>query len=540
MKVLLGILICAFAFAPIANSILLEEYYNFDEDEYDSYLFDGLLSSFAIERADDLIYHDRGLKEDRGFTSFYFQQAFGYGIYQDAHKSTKHAGYVAPGGFKRIGFSYKSRITSYIGNGDKKASTITMLRTSPVEGWRASVEYKTISSGKAALFKRSLLYSGKGLLREVVVGNYTTRIGTGLNIGRSDYQDGNTADLYDSADFLNTPTGNYNGAFVSMFLGGYRPYGFYSYKDYKDFDKTVFSGGIEKENKRYVIGLTLLSQVVETKQTNRIFGDVYGGFYVNARLKPVNFLAEISLSADCGPAFNGKAEFIKRNFESAISAWSYPREYFNLSSGGISDKDDKTFYFGAEAISLTSSRRDRRGILVDNQYKLGEKTGLTGAFAYYSQGYESFDMYELSGGFRYRTGNSVWSRWVIGYARGSYYTHDSRAYFSQGFLTVKPSHKTKLRGEFYLSGRHLADIDYNPKASYRYILSANYRLSENILVGAGGALKRRVWVYSYTDYSELFTEVEFVLDKRMELNIRFTGRDGYGDSTLYFNLSGEF
>ncbi|MCP4633997.1 MAG: hypothetical protein GY855_13815 [candidate division Zixibacteria bacterium] len=535
MKTVLRVVIFIIALYSLSSTTVLNEYYQLDESTLESYYLNGEITFQQYQLLLDYIKSGEW-NIPHGLISFDLQEAFRFNpVIKPLNKRNSKSNTA-----NDLHISYKSRQVYYVNSEVVKPLELYRLGFNYRNNWSGIVELKRNINTPRRFYRRALEYSGNRVVRKLSVGNFSTNIGLGLNIGRRDYYDDKRSDNYNGTDFWHTPSSWYNGVYTGFRLFKLHPWFLYSSKKYVRFEKEKTAAGIEYSGNSNSYGL-----LASTEKANSYYDGAQlkyrsaGGYFLRDNGNTV-FETEIAISPDSGPASCMNFEINNQTFASKISAWSYSSDYINFASSGISDNDEETFYFPNSNTSYRVDTRSRIGFLVKNFVPVDKLISLTNSFTSYTPRFNGTPAYLFATGFDLKNNYYPNIRFNIGAGKQSYYNHPSVVKFSQGHVTTRFSRRSSLFFEYKYVDRKLEDLNKKLKVAGKIQISYYYRISPKLQIAVGAAAKRRVWVYTYADYTEISIQEKLKISRTGHLTIRYIARRGYGSSKAFINLYGEF
>ncbi len=234
--------------------------------------------------------------------------------------------------------------------------------------WRVSVQLQRGSDGIERVANRAVHWrqADRGWLREIVVGNYSRRLGLGTVIGyRGKLIDG--ARGWSGEALLYPDYGGSNGMFVKGRLGDYSVSTLLSRHRDDQLDLTTaaseFARAVGRLRPRLVVAYNNLGR----HGTDSSLGDVklslggryrYSGGYLDAE----GAVQLDSRSGPCAVIFEGKHHFSQAQVEYA--GWGYSDDFIDLSSGSRAAVMSHRDSLGPVGYAITTRRQGQEGVLV--------------------------------------------------------------------------------------------------------------------------------------------------------------------------------
>ncbi|GEM_PF-4998218 len=533
-------MIILFFFAPVGDlfgSCIFDEYYHLSESDLEDYYLSGELTSLQYQLLTDYL-ESGGVDNNSAVVSLFELQKVLYKRELIPH--------ISAGGSKEVGIhpqaislNYKARRTYYLRDPQNHPMEFYRLSAAVSDKFGGVVELKGNSTTPRQLYRRSLFYQ-RGEAFRVIMGNYYADFGLGLNVGGGDYYDNDTETIYEDADFWQTPSSAYNGGYIQMSISGVKSWLLYSVKRYSQFRKDKVAAGNEFNLEKGVLGILGSYDKIHPDSSGLTQYAENGGAYFSYYGKRETYAAEISLSPYSGPSFCLSATIKRGASISKAYIWKYSRNYFNLSSNGISDNDMDTYYFSDSLISYLADTRNRFGVVLKNQYGIAPKFDLLCEVAGMGKGGEKQSYYTIAPGFYLRDRDGISIRVILGYGTESYYNNPSQIIYSQGFISTALADNYSFKVEFAYRQRKFLEDGFKPNPSGKLIATVYANPTAGLKLQIGSALRRRVWITAETNYTELFFGESLSLASDTEFEFKYTIRRGYGSSTAYINLNGEF
>ncbi|MBD3233940.1 MAG: hypothetical protein GF315_09490 [candidate division Zixibacteria bacterium] len=529
-RLLSGLALSVFLPAVIL-AIPLQEYYETDESVLENYYISGELTHEQYLELLELYESGELVDTTEAYSIFDIQQAVREFMSQQTVKEPD----------EELGLSvdYKARQSYDLGESVNIPSQIYRVECSYTNRWHGLVEFKRRPDSPNRIHRRSLNYRGSGSIGEISLGNFTTDLGLGLNVGRRDYFEYDNYTGSGNADFRRTTSSSYNGAFARFSAYGFNPWLLYSTNRYIDFRMSNISFGTETVQSAYTTGVSIsISQIypdtISAKVTLRNYG-----LYLLHDAEDISYGAEISSSGK-EHALVGIAKLRASRAMLTSSFWFYSENYANLTSGGISENEDRTYHIENTDVSYQNDNRDRAGASIKGNYDLSELLTLTGAAICYSKGKDPEPSYTIMSGFKIRQKSAFTLRVRFGFGDDIYYGYRSGLIFSQGYLLSRLTESLKSKLEFSYKRRKFTEDNFVGKPSGKIAGYIFYNITKDMMLEIGAAAKRRVWIDTYNNYTELWFAEKFRILRSAFLTLRVVMRNGYGSSTAYANFEGAF
>lgn len=517
----------------------VQEYYDLSEENLESYSLDGELESSRYQSLLDYYEAEFESNVDSRPKAFLLQDAFlkPRSAIRRISGETISVGESLMAGLR---INYKVKGNYYVDDQNSRPSELYRLGLANDKGWSVILEFKGTRTRSSRIYRRSLEYEGNKTIRRFCFGNYSTDVGLGLNLGRRDYYDGITDFSYDNAGFLEPSSNWYNGVLINSGAGEFGFEFSYSDKNYSAFSKTRYALSGEYCHGGAVYGLIGTFCRIDLTGTEEIIDCDNGGGYILVDNDDYSLGGEFSVSSKSGPAACADFRTSRNRLAIHASAWIYSHNYLNPSSSGISDNDDGTFRIGRSDIDFRSYHRDRFGVFLDNAYYFNGEIAFTGSIAGSARGYEDEHEYQAAVGVIADYGDAPEVRVNFGIGRQSYYDLPSREKFIQGYLNYRIDDHYLLKFEFHLTNRKLEEVDENPEDAGKVSILLQYDHGQDMVFTIGAAAKRRVWISTSTEYTEISVGESLRIFKTGRLTFKYIARRGYGNSTAYIDLTGEF
>lgn len=245
---------------------------------------------------------------------------------------------------------------------------------------------------------RSLNYnSQRGMIRKLIIGNFTTRFGLGLTVGyRGRMFD---KDYFSAEETLLFPDyGGFNGLYAE---GGPRKNRVKWLLHYDKNDTTKIRSSALHLSKRY--GLyriegTLMGSVVNNRLTQKEFRQYQIGLLLGYSGDEIEIAIEAALpknnsnkSSKNNQAAVAEMTYKRNDFSYKFSAWYYGQNYINLFGGGRSGDLYRTVEIEAVEFDYRDRRNNQRGFLVRTSTSLSDQTNADMSLSIYgSSRYERF------------------------------------------------------------------------------------------------------------------------------------------------------
>lgn len=518
-------------FPAIILAIPLQEYYETDESVLENYYISGELTHEQYLMLLELYESGELVDTAKTYSIYDIQQAV-------REFKSKHS---VKGHDKKadLAVDYKARQSYNLNESVHIPSQIYRVECKYMNRWEGLIETKRQLDSPNRIHRRLLKYKDNGIIREIALGNFTTDLGLGLNSGRRDYFEYNKYTASGTADFWRTPSGSYNGAFARFSTWKFNPWLLYSENQYIDFRMSNISFGVETVPSTYTIGAAIsISQIYPDTLSGKVTLRNYGLYLLHDK-ETISYGAEISSSGE-EHALAGIAELHTSRAMLTSAFWFYSENYTNLTSGGISENEDRTYSINNTDISYQNDNRDRAGALVKGNYDLSELLTFTGAAICYGKGEDPRASYTLLSGFKLRQKSVFALRVRFGFGDDIYYGYKTKLIFAQGYLFSRLTASLKSKWEFSYKRRKSAEDNFVGKPSGKLVGYIFYNLSEAMTLEIGAAAKRRVWIDTYKNYTELWFAEKFKILRSAYLTLRVVMRNGYGSSTAYANFEGVF
>jgi len=513
------------------------EIYRLNERDLESFYLGGELSFRQYELLSDL--YETGMVNVSSVTasSFELQDAFYTSmriIPLHEQSRQRESARISPD----MGIEYKARQIYSIRGESVSPAGFYHLGMVHSPDWSTTIDYKGNSGSPPKIYRRSLQYSGGGLLMNLTVGDFVTNFGLGLNVGRQDYA--NDISRQDYAGFWQVPSGKYNGGMIKLRIKSMEPWLLYSDKVYPEFRKTKFGCGLEHNTGNLIIGIVASRDRIRAEHGLGYLYVTNAGSYAIAQRGDNTYAAEFGLSADGGSAICTTVNFKNERFASRVSLWNYSKGYFNLSSGGITDIHENPSSFGDSSFAYSTEARDCFGAVVSNSIPLNDKLSFTNTFSGSGKGEQQNPSYDVSFGFHFDNGHAPNVRFMAGAGEEYYYDRPSKSKFAQGIIAMQFSTVHRLELELALRDRKLLDSGDDLKSSGKVKATIFFSLRDGLDLNMGAAVRSRVWISEYRNYAEIFVGENIRLFASGYLTLEYIARRGYGDSTAYVDLRGEF
>lgn len=282
----------------------------------------------------------------------------------------------------------------------------------------------------------------------LVLGNYSVRIGCGVGIGRFDYRPVSFEPDYDSGEDILYPDNSfYNGAKMEY----KRISIIYSAKKYHDISKRIIGGYWERDLGEGSVGFTSAATVLSSGAGKRtlgsgsVFGEMNGG----------RLAAEVAYS-ESGLGYCIRA---KGNSNIVIKAWHYDYSFVNLQSSGYAHTDYESFKDDRFELSFRQPQKGETGLFTN--FKTSALTGTISG---------SSEIWKKSPGSKVAMLNSIYGLWDLlpelslnaglsqrnGYQRDRLIAelesifHKKSRIGARGFLWIENKNIEKEKSKYYI------------------------------------------------------------------------------------------
>lgn len=203
--------------------------------------------------------------------------------------------------------------------------------------------------------RRSVSYAGDDF--KLKLGNFTSRIGCGLGIGRFDYRPVSyESDLGRGEEFLFPDNSYYNG-----FLFSYKDNVnlIYSIKKYYDVKKNLAAASVSIDISDLVIGLTASGTVLSSDDVSRKLGA--GSIFILS--------SDGELRSEIGYGESGIgfcAQALRKNYD--VRFWHYDNSFINLQSSGFAHPDYESFSDDRLELSFRQPQKGETGLFLRQRF----------------------------------------------------------------------------------------------------------------------------------------------------------------------------
>jgi hypothetical protein len=191
----------------------------------------------------------------------------------------------------------------------------------------------------------------------VRLGNFSSRIGCGLGIGRLDYRPVSyESDLGRGREFLFPDNSFYNG-FILSYKNNFNL--IYSIKEYYDVRKNFGGVSFSADIADYMVGITASGTVLSSDNDSRTLGT--GSIFA---LKNDGELRAEMGYGESGIGFCAQA--LKSNYD--IRFWHYDNSFINLQSSGLARPDYETFSDDRFELSFRQPQKGETGLFLKRRF----------------------------------------------------------------------------------------------------------------------------------------------------------------------------
>ncbi len=227
--------------------------------------------------------------------------------------------------------------------------------------------------GRMDVSKRYIKVQNRGLIRELILGNFTAEYGNGLNLGRYDYWRYNT-DSYqeEEGDFLIPNSTWYNGIKASLFNGRLRPDIIYSYYEGDSLKRNLVGANLSWEAGRLSPGVAYSLDLTEDEDGNELENECIS---LHARLRggKREVKGEVALlNWDYG-AVNLQFLLRERNYSTEFTFWGYSNNFVNFHTSSRANPDYFTVYFDEVDYDFRSPQAGEIGFSSSNRFKITDR-----------------------------------------------------------------------------------------------------------------------------------------------------------------------
>lgn len=403
--------------------------------------------------------------------------------------------------------SGRARFGSRITDGKSENYLLTSLRTPKYQ-----FDFKLRDEqNKVIAERRSVELNGENY--SVVLGNYMTDIGCGLNIGRFDYRPVSyEPHESDWKRFLFPDNSYYNGLKAIM---GRNKTLIYSSKKYGNLNKQLFGSALSTRIRPVHVGIAAAVTRISNQSNKRYFGT--GSLYIE--------LPEKRSRAEIAYAESGAGACVQTTIgDLMLKGWYYDESYLNFQSSGFAHPDYQSYSYDVSEISFRQAQSGESGFYMRKDFELDNFEFDNAAEFWRNPRSDKINFNSLIQSRYYFPGD------LLSYVRYYFYNRNdlfgSRMEFG-GMISKSFILDSRLTLAF---GKKSLE-----KENSRYYILLSLPFSNNVTLGGRG----RLYFNGSYDY---FLEEETLIMKELLLKVTYRWDDDLGEDlgSLYVILENRF
>jgi hypothetical protein len=255
--------------------------------------------------------------------------------------------------------------------------------------WYGRAEYRQNYDGTKRVIRRSITYRPeRGNIKEIVVGNYSTRFGLGLTVG---YR-GKFLSKSESSTEQTIAFPDYGG-FNGLYIEGGRRHDSLSLLFHSDRDEETEINLGALENKRKFGDFNwegiVLGAIVKNRLIDRRWTHYQLGTFLQYYKYSYDVAAELALSRGNDkpiPAAILESSYRQENLSLRFSGWSYGHGFINLAGGGRAGSIYQTVAIDTIDYEFRDKRSGQSGVLLKSRFAMENDVSFNFSFTTYGTG----------------------------------------------------------------------------------------------------------------------------------------------------------
>jgi|GEM_PF-4236883 len=241
---------------------------------------------------------------------------------------------------------------------------------------RLKPHYEILLQGERRYFermevsKRYIKVQNRGLIRELILGNFTAEYGNGLNLGRYDYWRYNT-DSYQEKEgnFLIPNSTWYNGIKASLFGGRLRPDIIYSYYEGDSLKRNLIGANLSWRGDWFSPGVAYSLDLTEDEDGNELRNECIS-LHASLRSERTEVKGEAALLNWDHGAVNLQFLLRERNYSTEFTFWGYSDGFVNFHTSSRANPDYFTVYYDEIDYDFRCPQAGEIGFSSSNRFKI--------------------------------------------------------------------------------------------------------------------------------------------------------------------------
>jgi hypothetical protein len=227
--------------------------------------------------------------------------------------------------------------------------------------------------GRMGISKRYLKVQGRGLFREVVLGNFTAGYGNGLNLGRYDYWRYNTDSYWEEEGDLLIPNSTwYNGIKLSLLNGRFRPDLIYSYSEGDSLKRKLVGTNVSLQDESFSPGIAYSFDVTEDEKGGELTNECLS-LHASLGAKRTELKGEAALLNWDQFALDLRFSLRDEGYSSEFALWGYSNGFVNFHVSSGANPDYFTVYFEEVDYHFRSPQAGEIGFSSSSKFRITDR-----------------------------------------------------------------------------------------------------------------------------------------------------------------------